>query len=343
LNIIDEYIAPWALPHGPIPFHCLWEPIDALRKICFTLPGDYNIIENLNFSSYNFDSESRVVSILSEDLKSDNYFGAVMTYNKILETIERSDEIIISYLDKDDIELSNIILHTRVVRPLLILQDEDIPAPIIIDDKTDLKKILNLDIMHKGFGTATIEVKISQMGHDITKYSSLYFEMMEKMYESITPLLNIDSIDDVDSVGLDEEMLQTLHKKLMNVIEEDKLPNFIKKENIDDVRRLLNDPIRREKLLGILIQNINTVFMTTLLWYNDRNPREDVKLLWGNMAANLSGKIEELNIEISYQDSMNNKYGPLNMDIKVLDSRTTTTDEIEIPININWRKDVLEL
>ncbi len=266
-----------------------------------------------------------------------------MTYNKILETIERSDEIIISYLDKDDIELSNIILHTRVVRPLLILQDEDITTTIIIDDKTDLKKILNLDIMHKGFGTATIEVKISQMGHDITKYVSLYFEMIEKMYESITPLFDFDAIDDVDSVGIDEEMLQNLHKKLMNVIDEDKLPHFIKQENIDDARRLLNDPKRREKLLGILIQNINTVYMTTLLWYNDRNPREDVKLLWGNMAANLSGKIEELNIEISYIDSIYNKYGPLNIDIKVLDSRTSTTEKIEIPININWRREVLEL
>ena len=317
--------------------------METLSKICFTLPRDYNIIENLNFSSYNFDSESRIVSILSEDLKSDNYFGAVMTYNKILETIERSDEIIISYLDKDDIELSNIILHTRVVRPLLILQDEDITTTIIIDDKTDLKKILNLDIMHKGFGTATIEVKISQMGHDITKYVSLYFEMIEKMYESITPLFDFDAIDDVDSVGIDEEMLQNLHKKLMNVIDEDKLPHFIKQENIDDARRLLNDPKRREKLLGILIQNINTVYMTTLLWYNDRNPREDVKLLWGNMAANLSGKIEELNIEISYIDSIYNKYGPLNIDIKVLDSRTSTTEKIEIPININWRREVLEL
>lgn len=342
MNFIDEYIAPWSLPNGTIPFHCLWDPIDTLQKICFTLPKDYELLDTLNFTSYHFDSESRVVSILSEDLKSNNYFGAVIKYNKIFDSIERSDEIIIYYLDKDDVELSNIILKTRIVRPLLISNIEKGIQPIIINDDTNLDKLINLDILHKGFGSAYIDIYVSRMGKDISRFNSLYFDMINEMGERVSSIIDPDIIEE-DSTGIDEDMLRTLQESLINVFHKKELPRFINKEDIEDFEKIFSEPSKREKLLGLLIQNLNTVYMTTLLWYNERNPREDVKLLYGNMAAIFSGKIDELQIKITYHDSVNNEYSPLNINLLVIDNRKTTEDEIKIPVNIKWERDILEL
>ena len=57
MKFINKYIAPWALPKGVIPFHCVWEPDERLKKISFLLPDNYELRDKLNFEicEYNID------------------------------------------------------------------------------------------------------------------------------------------------------------------------------------------------------------------------------------------------------------------------------------------------
>ncbi len=84
--------------------------------------------------------------------------------------------------------------------------------------------------------------------------------------------------------------------------------------------------------------------MTALLYYSEKHPEEDIKLVDGKVVATIKDKVDELTIVIRYTDSFDNEYEPLIANIRVLDSRSEDARrELDLPVNLSWKKDILKL
>lgn len=67
-------------------------------------------------------------------------------------------------------------------------------------------------------------------------------------------------------------------------------------------------------------------------------------MLYGNKSAHITGNIEEICVTITYYDSQKNQYKAESTEIIVIDNRSLKeVIDIEIPINIIWKKELLEL
>lgn len=338
----NTYIAPWALPNEVIPFHCVWEPEEKLSKICFQFPEDYELIDTLNFTKYECDHSNRLISINISDLKSNNYFGAVISYVKICDEIERKDDVEVKFLNNKEI-ISIKKFNTRVVRPKIII--EKIEKPIRIDDKSNLNKLINLNVTHKGFGTANIDIQVTERDKNISKYSSIYFDMIKKIFEEISEKLS--DLDDAfdDNISLNKDMMKKIADSFLDITNEKDNPFGLSEEEINEAKEIIRDKAQQEIAYRVFLKNLSTIFLSALLYYNDRHPDDSIRLLYGNMAADITGKIEELDVTITYFDSQYNEYPKENTKIMILDNRSPENmiDTISIPINIVWKKELLEL
>ncbi len=84
--------------------------------------------------------------------------------------------------------------------------------------------------------------------------------------------------------------------------------------------------------------------LAALLYYAERHPAEDIKLVDGKVVATIKDKVDELTIRITYFDSFENIYPPLTAKIKVFDKRNQEKiRDFDVPINIKWKKEILNL
>lgn len=324
--------------------HCVWTPEENLRRIKLTIPENYNLSDTLNFTEYDFDETSRTISISIDNLKSNNYFGVILTYPNIIEDIEKRDEVTVYYLDAEDNVLDKLIFRTRIVRPKLELLH--VPKEILIRDNTNPKDLINLEVLHRGFGTAYLSMNVTHSGTDISKVDSIYFDVLRNVFEKILSS-SIGEEEGVlfDDFEVDEEILKKTAEKILRQSDRGGLPFDLDEEQIEEVVKILKDETRMETVYRIIYSSLRSILLAALLYYGEKHPEEDIKLLYGQTAADMKNKIDELDITMNYYDSMLNDYPPLEAKIKVLDMRTLkdTPYVFKAPINIRWKKDVLEL
>jgi len=323
--------------------HCVWAPEESLRKIEITIPDNYDIYDILNFTEYDFDETTRTLSISVDNLKSNNYFGVVLTYPNIIEDIEKRDEVRVSYLDIENNVLNKLIFRTRIVRPKLELLR--CPEEILVKDSTNPKDLINLEVLHKGFGTAYLNIDITHNGANISKADSLYFEVIRSVLEKIISSISDEKDQLLDGIELDEEILRKTAEKVLTRNALKNLPFDLDKEQINEVVEILRDETKREMVYRIIYSSFRSLLLAALLYYSEKHPQEDIQLLSGQIAADMKNKIDELDIRMNYYDSMLNDYPPIEAKIRVLDKRTLKDElrEFKVPINVKWKKDVFEL
>ncbi len=187
------------------------------------------------------------------DLKSINYFGAIISYNNICDEVDRTDDIKIKFFNVDEL-IGMKILNTRVVRPKIII--EEIKEPLMIDDNTNLKNCINLKVFHKGFGTANIDIKITQGDKNISKYDSLYFVMINKILEEISDKLDDIDVDFEEELGIDEVLMHKIADSLLDVSNDVNIPFDIDPKYMEDAKEILKDETKREMVFRVLLKNL---------------------------------------------------------------------------------------
>lgn len=344
MEFLNEYIAPWVLPKQAIPVHCVWVPDENLKRIKITIPDGYALTDTLNFTQYDYYKKTKTVSISTDNLKSDNYFGIVLTYPKIIEDIEKRDEVTIYFLDAENDSLGKSVFHTRIVRPKLELLR--FPKEIVVTDTTKPKDLINLEILHKGFGTANLNIDVIHSDKNISRVDSLYLDVLRDLFKRIyTSINDHEEIETIDDLKSNEEVLRETARVLLDQSVGRNLPFEFDEQQLDEVIKILRDETQRVRIYGILHSSLRSLLLAALLYYSERHPEEDVKLLYGQIVADLTKRIDELTIKICYYDSIWNKYPAIEAKIRVIDKRAfkDSQDQFEAPINIVWKRDLLKL
>jgi hypothetical protein len=344
LEFINKYVAPWVLPGQAIPIHCVWVPEKDLRRIELCIPNDYSLLDTLNFEQYTYDKSTNAVAIPVDNLKSDNYLGIVITHPDIIDRIEKRDIVSLHFLDKESVVLDKLSLQTRVVRPKL--EFLSYPKEIIVSDETNPKDLINLEILHSGFGTANLDMTVSHSGVEISKTDSVYFDVVRRVIEEIAHSLEGEKdVSMPEEFEVDEKMLRQTAQTLLKEASQEDLAYDISSDELREVKELLKDERKKEVVNRILLSNLRPLLMAALLYYSERHPEEDIKLLYGKITADLKERVDELSIKIAYYDSLWNVYPPIEAKIRVLDMRNFRGEshKFEAPVNIRWKRDVLSL
>lgn len=348
MEFINRYVAPWVLSKQAVPIHCVWVPEKNLKKVEITIPKGYTLSDTLNFTEYEHDGTKNIIYISIDALKSDNYLGIVLTYPNIIENIEQRDEVKVRFLDKENALLSEQVFQTRIVRPKL--EFLNFPKEILVTDETNPKNLLNLEILHKGFGTANLNISVSHSGINISKTDSIYFDVVKNVLEKIASSAAFTATFTEDTkphedFQIDEDILRKTAEELLKETSQRELPFDISSEALNEVVEILKDETKREIVDRIVFSSLKSILVAALLYYSERHPEEDIKLLYGKIAAVIKERIDELSIKISYYDSLWNVYPPIEAKIRVLDMRNIegAQSEFEVPINISWKRDILKL
>jgi hypothetical protein len=342
MEILNAYIAPWVLPKEVFPIHCVWKPEKNLSRVVVTIPQDYELHETLNFTNYAFDKAKGVISVDVANLKSNNYFGIILKYLKIIEEVEQRDAVLVDFQDAKGISLKNITLRTRIVRPKL--EFVNVPKEIVVTNSTNLRNLINLKVLHKGFGTANTTTEVMHSGDFVSKSDSLYFKVLKETIERILKIYEEPLKLGGDIEPFDDELIRKIADDILKSPTQENLPFELDKEELDLLREIMKNKSKREEVYRVVYSSLRSLVLAAMLYYGEKHPVEDIKMIDGKVVATIKEKMDELVIRIGYYDSLENEYPPIEERIRVLDRRGPDKQkEFETPINIMWKKDTLKL
>jgi len=341
MKIINSYVAPWVLPNQPFPIHCVWEPEQKLAKIMIEVPKRYKLVDTLNFTIFEADKKTNQMIVNASELKSNNYFGIILRYKGINFPIEKRDEVVISFFDSNERLMKTLSLQTRIIRPKIELLSY--PREITVTDMMNPRNLIKLELLHRGFGTANLDIEVLHSGSNITKNDSLYFQVLQ---DTIVKILKIcdENVEMPESIEIDDLLTRTVAESLFKSELQENLPFKIDKTQMKKLKEIFNDKTKKEAIYRTVYASLRPLLLTALLYYSEKHPAEDIKLIDGKVVATIRDRVDELTILIKYTDSFENKYEPLVAKITVIDKRSTeNVCELDVPINLSWKKDVLKL
>ena len=340
MNIISQYIAPWALTKEHIPIHFLWEPDPTLDTIDVEL-SDLSVVDVLNVSEYALESDGKRVTIASKALKSDNYFGLVVSYPKKPRRTRIRRPIKVSFLSGDGLLVTRV-LQANIVRPKLKLVSA--PEKLIVNDSVNPKNLFNLTVAHLGFGMTKVEMEIIAHGNTISKPSSLYMLVLQELIEDLlNPSVEKEAEPAEPGYTLDEKWLQATTKEIARQIRIGNLPPGLKDDAIQQVMKMLEDEKENKRILRAIYLRLRRLLWGAILHYMDRYPAEDIDLPMGKIRTTFRSEIKQMSIVFTYADSMGNRYSPLKVVIDIDDSRENKEKIFDAPINVTWEIEKFEM
>lgn len=334
MNIISEYVAPWALAKEKVPIHFVWEEEPSLKKIIITIPDDFLVDELLN--AKDCVQKGSKIMIPIECLETPNYFGITVCSKNIYDQPMILREIKVQFFSADKTLIERT-LNAKIVRPFIEIVKA--PKKVIVTDKTDIKKLFNLSITHSGFGSAEITLKALSHNRTISKVDSLYYEILRELIEDGMEALKTgyekaDSYS--DDISINEEEIHKIASDLIIKLEKHEIPPDMKDEVLQDIEELLKDDKSKEKLLQTIYSKVRRLVVASVLHFLDKYPHEDIELSFGNIKTTFQTDIKQLIMHLNYNDSMGNKYQQLEKMIEVEDNRTNKKKVFDVPINIEW-------
>jgi len=343
MKLISEYIAPWAIAKEAIPLHLIWESKEnEFDFVEIDKPKNFEIREILNVTNYHLLKSK--IKFSDKDLLSKDYFGLVISSNKTFDDLVSIFPITVRFL-KNDKEFFSKTLNATIVRPKIRFKDP--PSEIIIDDNTNLKKLLNFNIIHKGLGKVQLGFTASAKGDIISQSGSLYFDVLEEICNDLTAgKLKEESVNlkisEHEEFSFDPIMIQDHTTKILDMIKSGNFPSTVRREIFKELCDIANDPQRRNGLIKVIYSKLQRLFISYLLYYFDRNPHEDIELPVGKINVNLNFGIKLIILKITYTDSYDNTYEPIESSLIIKDKRKNT-EKFQIPINLNWASEPIQL
>lgn len=336
MQIASQYIAPWAIAKEPFPLHLIWDPEEKFDFVEIELPKECEVRELLNVREYQ-DTRSKI-RFSNMSLFSPNYFSLVAASKTTFDELIKKIPITISFL-LDDKKIFSRTFYAQIVRPRIDIEES--PLEIAINDNTNAKKLLNFTVKHTGLGKAKIDFTANVKGNIISESDSLYFQVFREVAEDLEKG-ELDKDDTVEEemkaqydFSLDPIAMQKHVTNILDLIKSKKAMGNVRKEVFEKLLEFIDDEESREALVRAIYTKLQRIFISYLLYYFDKSPHDDVEMLGGKMKLNMNYGIKSINFKISYTDSQENSYEPIETTVNVSDARTKK-DKFEIPINIKW-------
>jgi len=332
LNILSEFIAPWALPKEDIPIHLVWEPSFQFDTIHIELPPDMILNELFNVNSH--DINGQMINIQS--LKSNNYFGFVTSSKDIFEEHHVIRDIHVKFMKKDEVVFQKIFI-ANIFRPYVTVQTP--PTEITIKDTSRFNDLLKIKLKLTGFGKISLRNEVSMGGEFKTKPEQLYQEIIR----NIITTYNEGGPDFNDKgIKINPEYLERQAMEYIEKIQREDLPSDFEENLISGFREWVADESHRAELMNITSKSLESILIQSILFHLEKYPENNVSMPEGKPFIRLEELTEQIRLKFRYKDAIENDYEPIHINIKVINKTIKPLREHRIPVNISWKIERLD-
>lgn len=326
INVLSEYIAPWALPREDIPIHLVWEPSFQYDTIIVELPEDIYLKELFNVDNYVDQGHTIVI----DSLKTDNFFGFVISTNDIFEEYHVIRDIQVKFLFKSDVIFSKI-FKANIFRPYVTVVEP--PTEITISDTTRFDNLLHINLKLSGFGKISLYNEVITGGAFKARPEHLFQEIVR----SIITTFNEDDADFEDKgIKIDPEYLEKQALEYIEKIKSGTLPLDVEEELIEEFREWVVDESNRSEVMNTITKSLEGLLVHSILFYLEKYPENNVSMPEGKPFINLEEVKEQIRLRFKYKDAMDNEYEQIPISINVINETTKPLREHSMPINIVW-------
>ena len=331
MNLISQYIAPWALPKEDIPLHLIWEPAFPCDRIIINIPYDIIVKEFFNVDSVTHENNQFII----EKLKTPNFFGLTVASKEIIKEQHISRKIDIQFLkDEKTIYSQNFIAN--IYRPYLTIVKN--PTSVTITEKTNLRDLVKIILKLSGFGYIQIRNEISTGGEFIERAEPLYREFVRRIISTFKlEELQLNN----KGIRINPLYLQRKTKVYLDRIEKGIFPLDFKQEDLQDFREWVVKENNKDKIMELISRNIENLIVDSLLFYFEKYPENNIQMPQGKPVMLIKSATQKVRIRFRYTDSMLNEYKSIEIPIEINDNRENKTQPIELPINIKWLIEVV--
>lgn len=339
LKVLSEFIAPWALSKEMIPLHIFWESESTYDLIRIHLPREFKMHECFNVDEYSIEEST----ILIKKLKTPNYFALVISATETYDEAITRKEVIAEFLDQGEVKYRHS-FEAKIVRPLLQIAEP--PKPITVKEGVDPRNLIKISLKYFGLGTAKIDVYASHRGRTISHTEPLYYHILKRMVDQkifLDTSRKEKGPAEKEGIDIDSEALAKITETMMERIRRGIVPPDLNQEALKEFSEWTKDHANLDKLMKIIYSEIEHLMIGAILYYLDRHPSENVELVRGMTRTVFRSKIEEIQIEIRYTDSLKNAYKPVELAIKVDDQRKNVEKIFEAPVNLRFITERIDL
>ena len=330
----DIIAPPWALPREDIPIHIKMEK-DVTSKIkhaTVSVPPGMKLNDIINISKYDYNNNQLTVHRCEQTPSSAfDYFGFVVATTELQQELQKTVKIpvVFQYHDGTTDELCAV---AKVLRPELKV--DRIPEELILTDKAANPPALSVGLRFSGFGNVVVNMECSVDGQIVTIDDSLWGEVLRQIDEATFDI----EVDKNITSGV--ERANSLSKEFRKFIKSDDAKRLITgtatPEEVDEMFQDLGMNAR-EKFLNMLYTTIDGYLLNRILEIIEKNPSTNVKLeSKTKIHAQLGRKIVSMVLKITYADSLNNTYPPIEKRIRIVNQKKESpTSWVDIPLVVH--------
>lgn len=313
--------------------HLLWEPTFEPSRIQIDLPSDLTLKELLNVDSFRTRDSTRVTI---DKLKTSNFFGLVVSHDMVPQEQHLRREIVVQLFSEEEKVYSHTFV-TNIYRPLLSV----VGCPSSVAISGDIVSPLRISLKLSGFGTIQIRTEISVGGEFVERSEPLYEEMVRRMITTLD--LGKTAAETSSPIRIDPLYLERKAKESVEKMERGIFPLDLDEEDLKEFRAWLTDPGNKESVMSLIVRQIETLVVDSLLFYLERYPGDNIELAQGTPRMFIEKATQAVKLRFRYRDMMLNEYHPVELGINVDDKRSDKGRRVEIPIDLNWSTEILNV
>ena len=326
IQILSEFIAPWALPKEDIPIHLVWEPSFQFDTIQVELPPDLILNELFNVNSY--DTNGQTINIQS--LKSENFFGLVTSTKDLFEEHHVTRDIHVKFKKTDKVIFQKT-FRANIFRPYVTVIKS--PTEITITDTSRFDDLLHIKLKLTGFGKISLYNEVSTGGEFKTKPDQLFQEIIRNMLTTF----NDESLDfDDKGIKINPEYLERQALEYIDKIKAGSLPSAIEEELISEFSEWVADETNRSEVMNIISKSLESLLVKSILFHLEKYPENNISMPEGKTSISLEEVTEQIRLKFRYNDALKNEYEQITININVINKTTKPLREHGIPVNIIW-------
>jgi len=326
IQVLSEYIAPWALPREDIPIHLVWEPSFDYDAIRIDIPEDVIIKEFFNVGDFSNEAQTYLI----KSLKTKNFFGFVIASKDIFTEYHVTRDILISFIKNEDIIYSKL-FKANIFRPYVTVSKP--PSEITISDKTRLDNLLHIKLKLSGFGKITLHNEVSTGGEFKTRTEPLFREMMRSFF---TTFKNKDLVFEDKGIKINPEYLERKALEYVENIKKGIIPIDFNEEIINEFREWVTDDDNRLEVMNFLSKSIENMLVNSIIYHLEKYPEDNINMPEGKPFIKLEKVTEQIRLRFRYKDAVENEYEPILININIVNKNKNKFRKYDIPINIEW-------
>ena len=339
-KLFSAEIVPWALPGEEIPLRVCWSKSTRVDFFKITLPEEFEVVDYLNVSEISIEDDKITVTPTNDAPVDPNYIGIIVKYNAIPKDLHHPSDLSIEAHCENELIWKEQ-LKCNIFRPLVEMMQA--PSQVeLLDDES--KAHIPIQLRYTGFGEVRLTIESTIGGNIVSTNETILSEILTRMCETgliseeetLSNAVHTNGIR--KNIHISPKYVQELATELEEVLVSGNLQfEEIDASSVSELREQLEMLKGSDNGGGMLFGTVQNLLLDIMVDLLDRHPAEDVTVAntRSRVRARMRAPVETLVLNISYQDLANNKYDPVSVSIRIVDSRKRDRDfTFELPITI---------